>query len=93
MKVKIEDYGFYDDKGYVIYKIADLSLDQLRFLDENIEEKTLLNEKEKYLILTMYYDKRFFPFESTESKEKLEDYIAREEIEIYIFISSYLEDF
>ncbi|WP_409199804.1 DUF5750 family protein [Methanobrevibacter sp. DSM 116169] len=91
MKVSIEDYGYNEDKGYVKYKISDLNLDKLKILNENLNEDTEL--KGNNLFLTMYYDKQFFPFESEESKVKLEDYVAREEIEMEIFLSSFLEDF
>jgi hypothetical protein len=33
-----------------------------------------------------------FPFQSNEAKNKIEDFIAREEIEMNVFLSSFLED-
>ncbi|MDL2246413.1 hypothetical protein LJB96_02225 [Methanobrevibacter sp. OttesenSCG-928-K11] len=93
MNVKITEYGITDDKGCVKYKISGLSLNQLKILDNELEEETELNKNGKYLILTMYYKKEFYPFASEESKIKLDDFIAREEIEMEIFISSFLEDF
>ena len=38
------------------------------------------------------FKKEFFPFQSRESKIKVEDFISREEIEMAIFLSSFLED-
>ena len=93
MDVKIIDYGIDEDKGFVKYKISDLDLNKLEILDTNLEEETKLNKEDKYVILTMYYKKKFYPFASEESKIKLDDFIAREEIEIEVFISSFLEDF
>ncbi|MCC7553595.1 MAG: hypothetical protein KO202_03750 [Methanobacteriaceae archaeon] len=93
MNVKIVDYGYKEDDAYIVYKISGLDLKQLKILDENLNEETKLNEKEKYLDLNIHFEKEFFPFESKESRNKLEDYIAREEIEMEVFISSFLEDF
>jgi hypothetical protein len=36
--------------------------------------------------------KEFFPFKSNESKIKEDDFISREEIEMNLFLSSFLED-
>lgn len=93
MIVKVADYGFNDDEAYVEYRVSDLNLKQLEILDKQLTEETELHKKEKYLILKVYYDREFFPFISDESKVKIEDYIAREEIEMEIFLSSFLEDF
>lgn len=44
------------------------------------------------MILKTKFKKEFFPFQSRESKIKVEDFISREEIEMAIFLSSFLED-
>lgn len=91
MDVKVVDYDSSENENYVIYKISNLPLNQLEYLNNNLEDETVL--KENYLILKIYYEKEIFPFNSEASKLKLEDYIARDEIEMNVFLSSYLENF
>jgi hypothetical protein len=40
----------------------------------------------------MYFDERLYPFQSDVAKFRLDDFIAREEIEMNVFLSSFLED-
>lgn len=93
MNVKIIDYKESQDNSFVDYKISGLELNQLEFLKNNIEDKVKLNKEEKNLVIRVYYTDEIFPFHTKESKLKLEDFMARDEIEMNVFLSSILEDF
>ena len=90
MIVKISNYGKLGDKNFIEYLVDDLSLNQINFLNENLEEETEIDENT--LILKMYFDDRLYPFQSDVAKFRLDDFIAREEIEMNMFLSSFLED-
>lgn len=70
--------------------ISGLSQNQLEFLNNNLDDETQITNDN--LILKTKFKKEFFPFQSRESKIKVEDFISREEIEMAIFLSSFLED-
>lgn len=57
---------------------------------ENLEEETSINED--VLIIKMYFENKLYPFQSDVAKFRLEDFVAREEIEMAMFLSSFLED-
>lgn len=92
MKVKIVDYGVSDDpkRYYVTYKIADIDEESINKLKNRVEEE--LNFKSGDLYLTAYFDKQYYPFGSEESKYRTDDFIAREEIEMWAYLMSLLED-
>ncbi len=93
MKVKIKDYGIDNDDEilpFVTYEISKLDQSSLDFLDKNLDEKTKIADDSLYI--TIFYDKDMFPFQSDEAKAKIADFIAREEIEMTVFLSSFLED-
>lgn len=92
MKVKIVDYGVSDDpkKYYVTYKITDIDEESINKLKNRVEEE--LDLKSGDLYLTAYFNKEYYPFGSEESKYRSEDFIAREEIEMWAYLMSLLED-
>lgn len=92
MKVKIVDYGVSDDpkKYYVTYKIIDIDKESMNKLKNRVEEE--LDFKSGDLYLTAYFDEEYYPFGSEESKYRSEDFIAREEIEMWAYLTSLLED-
>ena len=92
MKVKIVDYGVSDDpkKYYVTYKITDIDEESINKLKNRVEEE--LDFKSGDLYLTAYFNKEYYPFGSEESKYRSEDFIAREEIEMWTYLMSLLED-
>lgn len=90
MIVKISDYGKVDDKNFIVYLVNGLSSNQMVFLNENLEEETEIDGES--FKLKMYFDDRLYPFQSEVAKFRLDDFIAREEIEMNIFLSSFLED-
>ena len=40
----------------------------------------------------MYFDEKLYPFQSDVAQFRLDDFIVREEIEMFVFLSSFLED-
>ena len=90
MFVKISDYGKTDDGNYIRYSVSDLSDKQSDYLNDNLDEDTVLNDDN--LIITMYFDDEMYPFQSDVAKIRMDDFVAREEIEMTVFLSSFLED-
>lgn len=96
MKVEVENYGSANDldddrnMSFIKYKVSGLDTVSLKFLNENLEGKTEI--KNDSLYITILYDDEMFPFQSNEAKIKIDDFIAREEIEMNAFLSSFLED-
>lgn len=90
MIVSITDYGKTDDRNFVEYSVSDLTSNQMEFLNDNLDEET---EIEGNLFkLKMYFDDRLYPFQSDVAQFRMNDFIAREEIEMNMFLSSFLED-
>jgi len=89
MNVKITDYG-QGEVNFVAYLVSGLSREQLIFLNENLGEKTEILENN--LLITMYFTDKLYPFQSEVAKFRLDDFISREEIEMNVFISSFLDD-
>lgn len=92
MKVKVVDYGVSDDpkKYYVTYKITDINEESINKLENRVEEELVFKSGDLYL--TAYFNKEYYPFGSEESKYRSEDFIAREEIEMWTYLMSLLED-
>ena len=59
------------------------------FLNENLDEETSIGEG---ILKIRLYFKEVFPFQSEVAKIRLDDFIAREEIEMNVFLSSFLDD-
>ena len=90
MIVRISDYGDEEGRKFVDYEVRDLSLDQINYLNENLVEK---NDIEGDILrIRMFFEDELYPFQSEVSKFRLDDFIAREEIEMTIFLSGFLED-
>lgn len=90
MIVDISNYGIKNDKNFIEYSVTDLSSDQREFLKSNLDEEMTFDDN--VLILTMYFDDELYPFASDVAKIRLDDFIAREEIEMLVFLSGFLED-
>lgn len=90
MIVKISDYGKIGDKNFIVYLVNDLTSNQMNFLNENLEEETEIYENT--FKLKMYFDDKLYPFQSDVAQFRLEDFIAREEIEMAFFLSGFLEE-
>ena len=62
----------------------------MEFLNNNLEEQTAIEDET--LKLKMYFSDDLYPFQSDVVQFRLNDFIAREEIEMNMFLSSFLED-
>ena len=62
----------------------------MNYLMEKLDEETSIVDGD--LIIKMYFEDRLYPFQSDVAKIRLDDFIAREEIEMGMFISSFLDD-
>ena len=89
MIVKITDFNGNAEVPFIDYDIFGLTSDQLNYLNENLSDETSVNED--ILKIRVYFED-IFPFQSDIAKIKLDDFIAREEIEMNAFLSSFLED-
>lgn len=90
MIVKITDYSDEDSRKFVEYRVSGLSSSQMEFLDDNLDEKT--SSEEDAFKIKMYFDEELYPFNSETAKVRMDDFIAREEIEMNVFLSGFLED-
>lgn len=90
MIVKICDYGDECSKGYVEYHVSGLSSKQMEFLNGNLDEETCIDND--IFRIKMYFDEDLYPFQSDAAKIRMDDFIAREEIEMNVFLSSFLDD-
>ncbi|WP_407423731.1 DUF5750 family protein [Methanobrevibacter sp.] len=90
MIVKITDYGDEGSKKFVEYQVSGLPSNQMRFLNDDLDEITSI--REDIFKIKMYFDEELYPFQSETAKVRMDDFIAREEIEMNLFLSSFLED-
>ena len=90
MIVDIVDYGDEDSRKFVEYSVRGLSQNQMEFLNRELEEKTIIEGD--ILIVKMYFAEELYPFQSDAAQFRLDDFIAREEIEMNVFLSGFLED-
>lgn len=90
MIVEIVNYGKVDDTNFIEYCASGLSQKQMDFLNDNLDDETEIAED--VLMLKMYFDDEMYPFQSDVAQFRLDDFIAREEIEMNVFLSSFLED-
>lgn len=90
MIVRVSDYGDDGDKKFIEYSVRGLSSSQMTYLDENLEEDTSVVGED--FNIRMLFTQELYPFQSEVSKIRIDDFIAREEIEMNIFLSSFLED-
>ena len=90
MIVEIVDYGVESGKYFIEYSVSGLSLNQMEFLNYELSEKTeIFGDIFK---IKMYFNEKLYPFQSDVAKMRIDDFIAREEIEMNVFLSSFLED-
>lgn len=89
MIVKITNFEENVDVPFIDYEVSGLASEQMIYLDENLDEETSVDED--ILKIRMYF-KEIFPFQSDVAKIRLDDFISREEIEMNVFLSSFLED-
>ena len=89
MIVKITDYG-QGEVNFVEYQVLGLTEKQLIYLNENLDEETTI--KDNNLIIKSIFEDELYPFQSDVAQFRINDFISREEIEMNVFLSSFLED-
>ncbi len=92
LKVKIVEQGFSEEykSYYVTYKVNNLDEEELKKLKERLEDPVVIKCDD--LFLTVYFEEKFYPFKSEESKINPEDFLAREELEMTAYLLDLLED-
>jgi hypothetical protein len=92
LKVKITDYGYSEDldQFFVTYLIEGLDDDEISILQNKLEDPIVIKSDKIYL--STYFDENYFPFRSPDSKRRINDYIAREEIEMTAYILDLLSE-
>lgn len=90
MKVEIFDYGYDGNNYYVVYKVTGLSLEDIEKLRSKVEGN--VNVENDEIFITAYFEEKYFPFGSEAAHFRMDDFIAREEIEMTVYLTSILED-
>jgi Family of unknown function (DUF5750) len=90
MKVEIFDYGSDEKNYYVVYKVTGLDLDEEERLQGNVEGDVEIRDGEIYI--TTHFEEKYYPFGSEAAQCSIDDFIAREEIEMTVYLTSVLED-
>ncbi len=92
IKVKILENGFSDeDKSYyVTYQVTNLDRDNLNKLIKRLEDPSEI--RGDHLYITIYFEEKFYPFKSEESKINPQDFLAREELEMTAYLIDLLKD-
>lgn len=90
MLVEVYDYGKDSDDYYVVYRVKELSEAEQIKLKSLVEGTTEI--KDGYLFITNHFEEKYFPFGSQASKMRPDDFVAREEIEMTVYLTSLLED-
>ncbi|WP_407431807.1 DUF5750 family protein [Methanobrevibacter sp.] len=89
MIVKITNFDEDAEIPYIDYEVSQLLESQMNFLDKNLDEETSIDND---ILKIRQYFEDIFPFQSDMAKIRLDDFISREEIEMNVFLSSFLED-
>lgn len=90
MNVKIFDYGSNKKNYYVVYKVTGLNPDEQVRLEGNVEGNVEIRGSDLYI--TTNFEEKYYPFGSEAAQCRIGDFIAREEIEMTVYLTSVLED-
>ena len=90
MKVKIFDYGSDEKNYYVVYKVTGLNPDEEERLQGNVEGNVEIREEN--VSSPHILKKNIILLEVKHAQCRIEDFIAREEIEMTVYLTSVLED-
>ncbi len=88
----VEVYDFGNDAGdyYVVYRVKGLNEEEQKKLESKVEGTVEI--KDGQLFITTHFEKKYFPFGSEAAKFRSDDFVAREEIEMTVYLTSLLED-
>ena len=91
LQVKIIDYGFSEGlkRYFITYHITGLGNDDFSKLIHRLEDPVMVKGNE--IFLNVYFDKEYYPFGTSDSQNRFEDYQAREEIEMTAYLLELLE--
>ena len=84
------DYGSDETNYYVVYRVTGLDLNEEERLQGNVEGDVDIKNDGMYI--TTHFEEKYYPFGSDAAKCRIEDFIAREEIEMTVYLTSVLED-
>lgn len=91
MKVKVVDYGVSQESMYyVIYQVTEIDMETRKKLEKRAEGEITLKNGDLYI--KNYFERKYFPFGSEGAQQKPDDFVAREEIEMMIYLAGLLED-
>lgn len=92
LQVKITDYGFSDSlkRYYVTYHVTGLTSEFFGKLTQRLEDPVMVKGNDIYL--NVYFEKEYYPLGTADSQNRLEDYLAREEIEMTAYLLELLEE-
>jgi hypothetical protein len=90
MQVKVTDYGRGADDYYVVYHVKGLDPGDQEKLKHKVEGSVEIKNTD--LFITNRFEEKYYPFGSEAAHMRLEDFIAREEIEMTVYLTSLLED-
>jgi hypothetical protein len=92
LQVKIIDYGFSDSlkRYFVTYHVTGIEKEDLSKLTQQLEDPITIKGDEIYL--NVYFEKEYYPFGTVDSQSRIEDYLAREEIEMAAYLLELLEE-
>ena len=90
MKVEIFDYGSDSNDYYIIYKVTEIDQEDQEKLRGNVEGNVELKNGDMFI--TTHFEEKYFPLGSADAQLRIEDFIAREEIEMTVYLTSLLED-
>lgn len=90
MLVEVYDFGHNSDDYYVVYRVNGLSEEEQKKLESEAEGTVEI--KDSQLFITTHFEKKYFPFGSEAAKLRSDDFVAREEIEMTVYLTSLLED-
>ncbi len=90
MQVEVYEYGNNADDYYVVYKVTGLDPEYQKKLVNKVDGTVEIRDGD--LFVTNHYDMKYFPFGSDAAQMRMDDFIAREEIEMTVYLTSLLED-
>ncbi|AGN17247.1 MAG: DUF5750 family protein [Methanobrevibacter boviskoreani] len=91
MDVNITNYGTLEkNRNFIVYTVSNLDDRSLKYLSENLEDEHTVEDGK--LVITMYFTDKYYPFISDLAHYRFDDFKAREEIEMLVYLSGFLED-
>lgn len=90
MMVEIGNHGKNDEGYFVEYLVYGLTSAQMEFLNENLDDKTSIDGE--VFKIEVNFTKELYPFQSDVARLRFDDFKSREELEMNLFLSGFLEE-